>query len=73
MRNYADELLTMVAVWTEPRIRRSQSSTDTRACRQPVESKQAVRPVVRARWILVDGTLQLIWSEAHEEPLRCAA
>jgi hypothetical protein len=72
MRNYADELLVLVAAWSEPRIQRSQIPTCIRKCQQPANARHAF-PVLRARWQLVDGRLTLIWSEVQEEPLRCAA
>jgi hypothetical protein len=72
MRNYADEFLMMVAVWSESRIQRSQVPTCSGKCQQPANPKHAY-PVLRARWELVDGRLTIIWSEVQEEPLRCAA
>jgi hypothetical protein len=72
MRDYADELLVMAAMWREPRNKRTQIPTCTRRCQQPADARQ-VCPVLCARWELVDGRLTLIWSEVQEEPLRCAA
>jgi|HubBroStandDraft_4_1064222.scaffolds.fasta_scaffold539874_2 hypothetical protein len=72
MRNHVDELLLMAAVWSEPRIQRSQIPVCSRKCQQSANARH-VHPVLRARWELVEGRLTLIWSEVQEEPLRCAA
>ena len=73
MRNYAEEIFLLEAVRTERAIQRSKLPTSIHSCGQPAKAKRTERPVLRCRWAMVDGILKLIWSEDHEEPLRCAA
>lgn len=73
MRNYADELLFIETARAEQRIQRSQPVTSNNRFSHSGNSTSTGRPVLRARWVLVDETLQLIWSEDHEEPLRRVA
>jgi hypothetical protein len=73
MRNYADELHFIETVRAEQRIQRSQPVTSNHRFSHSGNATSTGRPVLRARWVLVDETLQLIWSEDREEPLRCAA
>jgi hypothetical protein len=73
MRNYADEILFIETARTKrcaPRIS-ILASNDT--CSRPEGAKSAPRPLLRAQWVLVDGKLELHWSDDREEPLRCAA
>jgi hypothetical protein len=73
MRNYDDELLFIETARAEQRIQRSQPITSNHRFSQSGNSTSTGRPVLRARWVLVDEKLQLIWSEDHEEPLRRVA
>jgi hypothetical protein len=73
MRNHADELLFIETAKAGQPIERTQVGTSNRHCSRPGNSTPAGRPVLRARWVLVDETLKLVWSEDHEEPLRRVA
>jgi molybdopterin biosynthesis enzyme len=73
MHNYADEVLFVETAKAEQRIQRSQPATLNHRFSRPGNSTSTGRPVLRARWVLVDETLQLIWSEDHEEPLKRVA
>jgi hypothetical protein len=73
MRNYADEILFIETAKVEQHIQRSPSVTANRRITYSGNSTSAARPLLRARWVLVDESLQLIWSEDHEEPLRRVA
>ena len=73
MRNFADELLFIETARAEQRIQRPQPVTSNDCLSCPGNSTSGGRPVLRARWVLVDETLQLIWCEDHEQPLRRVA
>jgi hypothetical protein len=73
MRNYADEILFIEIARTERCARRTTIPASNDNCSQPERAKCAPRPVIRARWVLVDGKLELRWSDDCDEPLRCAA
>jgi len=73
MRNFADELLFIETARAEQRTQRPQPVTSNDCLSCPGNSTSGGRPVLRARWVLVDETLQLIWCEDHEEPLRRVA
>ena len=73
MRNFADELLFIETARAEQRIQRPQPVTSNDCLSRPGNSTSGGRPVLRARWVLVDETLQLIWCEDHEQPLRRVA
>jgi hypothetical protein len=73
MRNFADELLFIETARAEQRIQRPQPVTSNDCLSCPGNSTSGGRPVLRARWVLVDETLQPIWCEDHEEPLRRVA
>ena len=73
MRNYADELHFIETVRAEQRIQRSQPVTLNHRFSHSENATSTGRPVLRARWVMVDEMLQLIWWEDHEEPLRRVA
>ena len=73
MRNYADEVRFIETAKVEQHIQRSPSVTAKRRVTYSGNSTCAARPLLRARWMLVDETLKLIWSEDYEEPLRRVA
>ncbi len=73
MRNYADEVLFIVTAKVEQYIQRSPSVTANRSVTYSGNSTSAARALLRAHWVLVDESLQLVWSEDHEEPLRRVA
>jgi hypothetical protein len=73
MRNDADELFFIETAGAQQHIERTHVGTSNRHFSRSGYSTPAGRPVLRARWVLVDETLMLIRSEDHEEPLRRAA
>jgi hypothetical protein len=73
MRNYANEVLFMEIARAVQRIPRSQPVTSNRPLSPAANSTSTGRPVLRARWVLADDKLKLIWSEDCEEPLRRVA
>jgi hypothetical protein len=70
MRNYADEILLIKTARTEPR---TSILTSSETCPHAEKANYPARPLLRAQWVLVDGKLELRWSDDREEPLRCAA
>jgi hypothetical protein len=70
MRNYADEILFIETARTE-RFVPILASSET--CSHTENANHPARPLLRAQWVLVDGKLELRWSDDREEPLRCAA
>ncbi len=73
MRNYPDEVVLMEIARAERRVQRSHAVTPNLRSSRTGKSALADCPVLRARWVLVDETLQLVWSEDYDEPLRRAA
>ena len=73
MRNYADEVLFIEIAKAKQHFQRSQSVTAKRRIARSGNSASSARPLLRVRWVLVDESLQLAWSEDHEEPLRRVA
>ena len=73
MRNYADEILFVETARTERCAPRTSILASNDNCSQPERAKCTPRPLLRAQWVLVDGKLELRWSDDREEPLRCAA
>jgi hypothetical protein len=73
MRNDHNELLFIETARAEQHIQRSQPAASNHRFSHSGNSTSTGRPVLRARWVLVDETLELIWSEDREEPLRRAA
>jgi hypothetical protein len=73
MRNFAAELLFIETAKAEQPIQRAQPVTSNDCLSRPGNSTSGGRPVLRARCMLVDDTLQLIWTEDREEPLRRVA
>jgi len=73
MRNYADELLFIESAKAQQRIQQPQPVASNDCLSRPGNSTSDGRPVLRARWVLVDEMLKLIWTEDHEEPLRRVA
>jgi hypothetical protein len=73
MRNYADEILFIETARTKRCAPQTSILASNHNCSQPGGEKCAPRPLLRARWVLLDGKLELRWSDDREEPLRCAA
>jgi hypothetical protein len=73
MRNYADEILFIETVRKERCVLRKPLSPSKDSCSQLARENLATRPILRSGWVLVDGKLELRWSEDRDEPLRCAA
>jgi hypothetical protein len=73
MRNHADELRFIETARAGQRIQQSQPVTLNNCLARPGNSTPAGGVVLRSRWMLVDETLKLIWSEDYEEPLRRVA
>jgi hypothetical protein len=73
MRNHADELRFIETARAGQRIQQSPPVTLNNCLARPGNSTPVGRVVLRGRWVLVDETLKLIWSEDYEEPLRRVA
>lgn len=73
MRNCADETLFIETARTKRCAPRTSILASNDHCSQPEGAQCAPRPLLRAEWVLVDGKLELRWSDDREEPLRCAA
>jgi hypothetical protein len=70
MRNYADEILFIEIARAERRTPQTTILPSKDTCAHIDEAK---RPRLRARWVWVDGKLELRWSDDWDEPLRGAA
>jgi len=73
MRNYAEEILFIETARAEQSMQRLRPAISHHGFSRSGNSTSTARPVLRARWVLVDETLKLVWSEDREEPLRRAA
>ncbi len=73
MRNYADEILFIVIARAERCAPQTTILPSHDTCAHIDEAKRPICPGLRARWVLVDGKLELRWSDDWDEPLRCAA
>jgi hypothetical protein len=73
MRNYADEILFIETVRKERRVPRTPLCPSNDSGSQLERENLATRPILRSRWVWVDGKLELRWSDDRDEPLRCAA
>lgn len=73
MRNYADEILFIKTARTERFVPRTSILASSETCSRAEKANHPARPLLRAQWVLVDGKLELRWSDDREEPLRCAA
>lgn len=73
MCNYADEILFIETARTKRCAPQTSILASNHNCSQPEGEKCAPRPLLRAQWVLLDGKLELRWSDDREEPLRCAA
>lgn len=73
MCNFADEIRFIETVRKERRVPRTPLCPSKDSCSQLVRENLATQPVLRSRWVLVDGKLELRWSEDRDEPLRFAA
>jgi hypothetical protein len=73
MRNYADEILFIEIARAERRTPQTTILPSNDTCAHIDEAKRPMCPGLGARWVLVDGKLELRWSDDWDEPLRCAA
>jgi hypothetical protein len=73
MRNDADEILFIETARTKRCASQTSILASNDNCSEREGEKRAPRPLLRAQWVLLDGKLELRWSDDREEPLRCAA
>ena len=73
MRNNADEILFIETARRERFLPRTSILASSETCSHTENANHPARPLLRAQWVLVDGKLELRWSDDREEPLRCAA
>jgi hypothetical protein len=73
MRNHADEVLFIEILRKQGRAKPGEVLVLGDKCQQTRVRTQAFFPKLRARWVLVDGKLSLIWSNEEEEAWRRVA
>ena len=73
MRNHAEEVLFIEVSRKQSRAKTGEILVLCDQCPRASVRMPADRPGLRARWVLVDGKLRLIWSNEEDEAGRRVA